>query len=257
MLLNCCKYLSLGQSIGYENKSRAYLQSRKSPYGIARAVKQNRHHRETPSKCTVLTLHLLPSSGGDYLRALSSYPPQWWNDISQTRTFEELHPPLAHSFQHPPTPIPLHQLRPRITRTSLTTVFYDSACNSNTPSRLAQQTSTHSSPQSRKSTSCRIGLDPLLSSLKRGRFGLSADTSRAVLSATATQVWSSAPLVTSSSFFSRCRCKLRRRIFGTTGEVRQIHCNPGFREGWGGRMVYRGRSALNPRSSTITLIPPH
>ena len=78
-------------------------------------------------------------------------------------------PPSTYTYTPPPTPAP-H------TRTFPTTVFYDSACSSTTPSHVAQQTSTHSSPpQSRKSTSCRIGLDPFLSPLKRGRFALSAD----------------------------------------------------------------------------------
>ena len=31
------------------------------------------------------------------------------------------------------------------------------------------------------------------------------------------------PLVTSNSFFSRCRCELRNRISGATGEVRRVH----------------------------------
>ena len=153
---------------------------------------------------------------------------------SRTRFFEELHPPLAHSFHLPPTPTPLHQLRPRITRTSLTTVFYDSACSSNTPSRLTQQTSTHSSPpQSRKSKSCRIGLEgPLFSSLKRGRFALSADLQSGVESTATNLSVVLNPFGHFKRLLSRRRCKLRRRISGTTGEVEQIHRSAGFREGW-------------------------
>ena len=156
----------------------------------------------------------------------------------QLSDFAVLSPSIHGSTYTPSLPLASHT----------TTVFQGSPCDSTTPSHLRQQledaTPTYPSPpqsRSRKRTSMGAPLSTryTVSHRTRPTFALPLLSRRPQIALSVYNLQSMStiqrqfngyvfnvtlcPLVTSSSFFSRCQCEQRNRIFGTTGKVRRVH----------------------------------